>query len=100
MIFETILENNFRDFNLEDISKNLPKIDIHKIDFFQKNSLRSMNLKDLNNEFPELEELALTETEWELIKENVEKYEDIRNLWNILIEEKLKFNPQVTLSNF
>ena len=47
--FETILENNFRDFNLEDISKNLPKIDIHKIDFFQKNSLRSMNLKDLNN---------------------------------------------------
>ena len=47
--FETILKNNFRDFNLEDISKNLPKIDIHKIDFFQKNSLRSMNLKGLNN---------------------------------------------------
>ena len=91
--FETILENNFRDFNLEDISKNLPKIDIHKIDFFQKNSLRSMNLKDLNNEFPELEELALTETEWELIKENVEKYEDIRNLWNIINRREIKIQP-------
>ena len=91
--FETILENNFRDFNLEDISKNLPKIDIHKIDFFQKNSLRSMNLKDLNNEFSELEELALTETEWELIKENVEKYEDIRNLWNIINRREIKIQP-------
>ena len=91
--FETILENNFRDFNLEDISKNLPKIDIHKIDFFQKNSLRSMNLKGLNNEFPELEELALTETEWELIKENVEKYEDIRNLWNIINRREIKIQP-------
>ena len=91
--FETILENNFKDFNLEDISKNLPKIDIHKIDFFQKNSLRSMNLKDLNNEFPELEELALTETEWELIKENVEKYEDIRNLWNIINRREIKIQP-------
>ena len=91
--FETILENNFRDFNLEDISKNLPKIDIHKIDLFQKNSLRSMNLKDLNNEFSELEELALTETEWELIKENVEKYEDIRNLWNIINRREIKIQP-------
>ena len=91
--FETILKNNFRDFNLEDISKTLPKIDIHKIDFFQKNSLRSMNLKGLNNEFPELEELALTETEWELIKENVEKYEDIRNLWNIINRREIKVKP-------
>ncbi len=91
--FETILENNFRDFNLEDISKNLPKIDIHKIDFFQKNSLRAMNLKALNNEFPELEELALTETEWELIKENVEKYEDVRNLWNIINRREIKIQP-------
>ena len=91
--FETILENNFKDFNLEDISKNLPKIDIHKIDFFQKNSLRSMNLKGLNNEFPELEELALTEADWELIKENVEKYEDIRNLWNIINRREIKIQP-------
>ena len=91
--FETILKNNFRDFNLEDISKNLPKIDIHKIDFFQKNSLRSMNLKGLNKEFPELEELALTEAEWELIKENVEKYEDIRNLWNIINRREIKIQP-------
>ena len=91
--FETILKNNFRDFNLEDISKNLPKIDINKIDFFQKNSLRSMNLKGLNNEFPELEELALTETEWELIKENVEKYEDIKNLWNIINRREIKIQP-------
>ena len=59
-----------------------------------------MNLKGLNNEFPELEELALTETEWELIKENVEKYEDIRNLWNIINRREIKIQPQVTLSNF
>lgn len=91
--FETILDNNFKDFNLEDISKNLPKIDIHKIDFFQKNSLRSMNLKGLNSEFPELYELALTESEWELIKENVEKYEDIRNLWNIINRREIKIQP-------
>tara|TARA_B100000575_G_scaffold71550_1_gene55665 strand:+ start:104 stop:1435 length:1332 start_codon:yes stop_codon:yes gene_type:complete len=91
--FETILENNFKDFNLEDISKNLPKIDIDKIAFFQKNSLRSMNLKGLNNEFPELEELALTKAGWELIKENVEKYEDIRNLWNIINRREIKTKP-------
>ena len=91
--FENILKDNFKDFNLENISKNLPKIDIHKIDFFQKNSLRSMNLKSLNNEFPQLKELSITDAEWELIKENVEKYEDIRNLWNIINRREITTQP-------
>ena len=91
--FESILIDNFKDFKLENISKNLPKIDIHKIDFFQKNSLRSMSLKNLNKEFPELKKVALTEIEWELIKHNVDKYEDIVNLWNIINRREIKTKP-------
>ena len=52
-----------------------------------------MNLKSLNNEFPQLKELAITDAEWELIKENVEKYEDIRNLWNIINRREITTQP-------
>ena len=52
-----------------------------------------MNLKSLNNEFPQLKELSITDAEWELIKENVEKYEDIRNLWNIINRREITTQP-------
>ena len=44
-------------------------------------------------EFPELKKLALTEIEWELIKHNVDKYEDIVNLWNIINRREIKTKP-------
>ena len=34
-----IVDNDFNDFELSKISKNLPKLDIQKIDFFKKLSL-------------------------------------------------------------
>ena len=47
--FQNIAANDFNDFDLSKISKNLPKLDIQKIDYFQKNSLRSMTNSDLND---------------------------------------------------
>ena len=82
--FQNIAANDFNDFDLSKISKNLPKLDIQKIDYFQKNSLRSMTNSDLNDEFPELRELKMTNIEWDLIKNNV-TWTDLNstiNTWN------------------
>ena len=88
--FKEVAINAFADFDLSKISKNLPKLDIQKIDHFQKNSLRNMNIADIKNEFIELEELKITEKEWNLIKDNIETYENIKELLDIIRRKKLK----------
>ena len=78
--FKEVAINAFKDFDLSKISKNLPKLDIQKIDHFQKNSLRAMDANDIKNEFRELEGLKITENEWNLIKNNIEIFENIKEL--------------------
>ena len=85
--------NAFKDFDLSKISKNLPKLDIQKIDHFQKNSLRAMDANDIKNEFSELEGLKITENEWNLIKNNVEIFENIKELLDIVRRNKIEITP-------
>ena len=91
--FKEVAINAFADFDLSKISKNLPKLDIQKIDHFQKNSLRNMNIADIKNEFIELEELKITEKEWNLIKDNIETYENIKELLDIIRRKKIEITP-------
>ena len=91
--FKEVEINSFKDFDLSKISKNLPKLDIQKIDHFQKNSLRTMDLEDIKNEFSELEDLKITEKEWNLIKNNIETYEDIKELLDIVRRKKIEITP-------
>jgi glutamyl-tRNA synthetase len=91
--FQNIAANDFNDFDLSKISKNLPKLDIQKIDYFQKNSLRSMTNSDLNDEFPELRELKMTNIEWDLIKNNIDEYEDIGEFLDIIRRKNVEKKP-------
>ena len=91
--FQDIVSNEFNDFELSKISKNLPKLDIQKINFFQKNSLRLMDNSNLNNEFPELNELKITNIEWDLIKNNIDNYEDIKEFLDIIRRKKVVKKP-------
>tara|TARA_B100000900_G_scaffold202521_1_gene171731 strand:- start:679 stop:2019 length:1341 start_codon:yes stop_codon:yes gene_type:complete len=91
--FKEVEINSFKDFDLSKISKNLPKLDIQKIDHFQKNSLRTMDSEDIKNEFSELEDLKITEKEWNLIKDNIETYENIKELLDIVRRKKIEITP-------
>ena len=91
--FQEVCSNNFKNFELSQISKNLPKLDIQKIDNFQKNSLREMTIVDIENNFESLNNLGIDENEWNLIKNNIDTYNDIRNLIDIIRRKKIEINP-------
>ena len=91
--FKEVAINSFADFDLSKISKNLPKLDIQKINHFQKNSLRAMDINDIKNEFSKLEDLGITEKEWNLIKDNIEIYENIIELLDIVRRKKIEITP-------
>jgi glutamyl-tRNA synthetase len=91
--FKEVAINSFADFDLSKISKNLPKLDIQKINHFQKNSLRAMDINDIKNEFSKLEDLGITEKEWNLIKDNIEIYENIIELLDIVRRKKIEIAP-------
>ena len=91
--FKEVAINAFADFDLSKISKNLPKLDIQKINHFQKNSLRAMDINDIKNEFSKLEDLGITEKEWNLIKDNIEIYENIIELLDIVRRKKIEITP-------
>ena len=91
--FKEVAINSFADFDLSKISKNLPKLDIQKINHFQKNSLRAMDINDIKNEFSKLEDLGITEKEWNLIKDNIEIYENIIELLEIVRRKKIEIAP-------
>ena len=91
--FVEIKSNNFKDFDLSKISKNLPKLDIQKIDYFQKNTLRNMDINELNKEFIEIDNLNMNKKEWDLIKNNIESYENIKELLNIVRRKSIKLKP-------
>jgi len=91
--FKEVAINSFADFDLSKISKNLPKLDIQKINHFQKNSLRAMDINDIKNEFSKLEDLEITEKEWNLIKDNIEIYENIIELLDIVRRKKIEIAP-------
>lgn len=91
--FQKIVDNDFNDFELSKISKNLPKLDIQKIDFFQKNSLRLLTNTSLNDEFPELGQLKITNNEWVLIRDNIDNYEDIGGYLDIIRRNKIENKP-------
>ena len=91
--YKEVAINAFADFDLSKISKNLPKLDIQKINHFQKNSLRAMDINDIKNEFSKLEDLEITEKEWNLIKDNIEIYENIIELLEIVRRKKIEIAP-------
>lgn len=91
--FQEVKSNKFKDFDLSKISKNLPKLDTQKIDIFQKNNLRGMKLTELNNEFQELINVGISDKEWNLIINNVEKYEDIIDFIEIIRRKKIEKKP-------
>ena len=91
--FTEVKYNNFQDFDLFKISKNLPKLDIQKIDFFQKNTLRAMDINELNNEFNDIKNLNISEKEWNLIKNNVESYKNIEELLDIVRRKRVEIKP-------
>ena len=91
--FKEVAINSFADFDLSKISKNLPKLDIQKINHFQKNSLRAMDINDIKNEFSKLEDLEITEKEWNLIKDNIEIYENIIELLDIVRRKRIEIAP-------
>ncbi len=91
--FKEILLNTFEDFNLSKISKNLAKLDIQKIDHFQKSTLRKMNIEELKKEFKELADLNILQKEWNLIRENIDTYENIKELLDIVRRKKIEVNP-------
>ncbi len=64
--FKEISKNEYVDFDLSKISKNLPKLDLSKIDHFQKLALRTLSLKELLNEFNNLIDFEIKEDEWNL----------------------------------
>ncbi len=91
--FQEVYSNNFKDFELSQISKNLPKLDIKKIDYFQKNTLRKMSSVDLKKNFESLNNLDIEDSEWSLIKNNVDTYADIENLLDIIRRKKIEIDP-------
>ena len=91
--FEEIKKGIFNNFELNKISQNLPKLDINKIDYFQKLSLRSMTLSDLNLHFDHLSNLKILEPEWELIKNNIENLGDISIFIQIIRGQKNEIQP-------
>ncbi len=91
--FTEIENNNFKDFDLSKISKNLPKYDVRKIDYFQKNTLRAMNINELNKEFNEINNLNISEKEWNLIKNNVDSYKNIGEILDIVRRKKIEIQP-------
>jgi len=70
------------------LSQNLPKLDIEKINYFQKIALRAMSLEDLVKNFSTLSDLEMMESEWNLIKNNIETLEDIQLFIMIIRGEK------------
>ena len=91
--FKEISKNEYVDFDLSKISKNLPKLDLSKIDHFQKLALRTLSLKELLNEFNNLIDFEIKENEWNLIKNNVEKYSDILEFLEIIRRNKIENSP-------
>ncbi len=91
--FIEIKSNDFKDFDLSKISKNLPKLDIQKIDHFQKNTLRAMEINELNKEFNEIKNLNINEKEWNLIKNNIESYKSILEILDIVRRKKIEIKP-------
>jgi len=86
--FEEIQNNIFNNFDLSKISQNLPKLDLEKINYFQKIALRGMSLDDLVKNFNSLFSLKMVESEWNLIKNNTETLEDIKLFIMIIRGEK------------
>ncbi len=88
IVFEDIQNNIFQNFDLSKISQNLPKLDIEKINYFQKIALRSMDLENLILNFKTLSNLNIIETEWNLIKNNIDTLENIESFIMIIRGEK------------
>ena len=86
--FKEIQEGVFENFDLSKLSQNLPKLDIEKINYFQKIALRAMSLDDLVKNFSSLSDLEMMESEWNLIKNNIETLEDIKLFIMIIRGEK------------
>ena len=86
--FKEIQEGVFKNFDLSKLSQNLPKLDIEKINYFQKIALRAMSLDDLVKNFSSLSDLEMMESEWNLIKNNIETLEDIKLFIMIIRGEK------------
>ena len=82
--FKEISKNEYVDFDLSKISK---------IDHFQKLALRTLSLKELLNEFNNLIDFEIKENEWNLIKNNVEKYPDILEFLEIIRGKKIENSP-------
>ena len=91
--FKEISQNNYVDFDLSKISKNLPKLDLCKIDHFQKLALRALSLNELLNEFKNLIDFEIKENEWNLIKNNVEKFSDILEFLEIIRRNRIEISP-------
>ena len=91
--FKEISQNNYVDFDLSKISKNLPKLDLSKIDHFQKLALRALSLNELLNEFKNLIDFEIKENEWNLIKNNVEKFSDILEFLEIIRRNRIEISP-------
>jgi len=94
--FEEIIFNKFQDFDISKISNNLPKVDLLKVDNFQKNLLRKMSCEKLINHFNELNDLKLSSKEWDLIKNNIDNYIDIIDQLKIIRRECLEKSPDQT----
>ena len=52
-----------------------------------------MDINDIKNEFSKLEDLRITEKEWNLIKDNIEIYENIIELLDIVRRKKIEIAP-------
>ncbi len=91
--FMEVKSNNFKDFDISKISKNLPKLDIQKIDYFQKNTLRNMDINELNKEFIEINNLNMNKKEWNLIKNNIESYRNIEEFLDIVRRKRIEMKP-------
>jgi glutamyl/glutaminyl-tRNA synthetase len=91
--FKEISQNNYVDFDFSKISKNLPKLDLSKIDHFQKLALRAFSLNELLNEFKNLIDFEIKENEWNLIKNNVEKFSDILEFLEIIRRNRIEISP-------
>jgi glutamyl-tRNA synthetase len=91
--FKEISKKKYVDFDLSKISKNLPKLDLSKIDHFQKLTLRTINLKELLDEFNNLTHFNIKEMEWNLIKNNVDKYDDILEFLAIIRRQRVENSP-------
>ena len=56
-------------------------------------ALRTLSLKELLNEFNNLIDFEIKENEWNLIKNNVEKYSDILEFLEIIRRNKIENSP-------